>query len=540
MSTTTVAPRAGRHEGVGAGSAFTGVGGLIWLALRRDRIRLSVWVAILSLTMVYAPNAVKLAYPEEAQRLARVNLLKTPAGMMLGGPMFGGNETDLGAMMANELMLTLIVATSILSILTVIRHTRAEEESGAAELVQSSVVGRYSRTYAALTLVAAVNAVLAVTMTLGMAATGFAVIDTAGMCLGVIGVAMVFGAVAAVTAQLWRQARTATGAAMAVLALAALIRGIGDVIDNSGSAVSWFSPIAWAQQMRPFVDLRWWPFALLVALAAGLMALAAVLESRRQYDDGNIPATGERPNARAITSVFGLHLTLQRGQLIGWSVGLFLAGLTFGSMTKSLMDAAKGNELIARVLAQQGNNGVYTTMTQFLAAATTAYVVTAVLRVHGDEESGLGEAVLAGAVSRWRWLLAAVGSAVLGSAVLMFFAGLGNGLGAGLTLGEPDTVWRLTLAGLAYVPAIAVLAGIAAVAVAVRHPWIGWLAVTFVVTSLYLGALLRLPRWLIDLSPVGRTTVPTSVPVTALVVMVVAAIVLTALAGWIYRRRDAL
>jgi ABC-2 type transport system permease protein len=327
---------------------------------------------------------------------------------------------------------------------------------------------------------------------------------------------------------------------MAALALAALIRGIGDVIDNSGSAVSWFSPIAWAQQMRPFVDLRWWPFALLVALAVGLMALAAVLESRRQYDDGNIPATGERPNARAITSVFGLHLTLQRGQLIGWSVGLFLAGLTFGSMTKSLMDAAKGNELIARVLAQQGNNGVYTTMTQFLAAATTAYVVTAVLRVHGDEESGLGEAVLAGAVSRWRWLLAAVGSAVLGSAVLMFFAGLGNGLGAGLTLGEPDTVWRLTLAGLAYVPAIAVLAGIAAVAVAVRHPWIGWLAVTFVVTSLYLGALLRLPRWLIDLSPVGRTTVPTSVPVTALVVMVVAAIVLTALAGWIYRRRDAL
>ena len=56
-------------------------------------------------------------------------------------------------MMANELMLTLIVATSILSILTVIRHTRAEEESGIAELVLSSVVGRYARTYAALILV---------------------------------------------------------------------------------------------------------------------------------------------------------------------------------------------------------------------------------------------------------------------------------------------------------------------------------------------------------------------------------------------------
>ena len=513
---------------------------LLRLALRRDRIRLGVWISVLTLTMVYAPNAIKLAYPEEAQRLARVNLLKTPAGMMLGGPMFGGKETDLGAMMANELMLTLIVAASIMSILTVIRHTRAEEESGAAELVLSSVVGRYARTTAALILVGGANAILAVTMTLAMSATGFAVADTAAMCLGVTGVSMVFGAVAAVTAQLWRQARTATGAAMAVLALAVLVRGIGDVINNSGSALSWFSPIAWAQQMRPFVELRWWPLALLVVLALVLIALAAVLESRRQYDDGNIPSTGERPNAHPIKSVFGLHLTLQRGQTIGWSIGLFLSGLAFGSMTKSLLDAAEENELLARVLEAQGTDGVYTTMTQFLAAAATAYVVAAVFRVYGDEESGLGEAVLAGAVSRWRWLLSAVAAALLGSTVLMFFAGLGNGLGAGITLGDPQTVWRLTLAGLAFVPAMAVLAGVAALAVALRHPWIGWLAVTFVITSLYLGALLRLPQWLLDASPVGQTKAPTEYSVVALTVMAVVAVALTLVAGAIYRRRDAI
>ena len=72
-------------------------------------------------------------------------------------------------------------------------------------------------------IVGGVNAVLAVTMTLAMASTGFRVIDTAAMCLGITGVAVVFGAVAAVTAQLWRQARTATGAAMAGLAVAVLI-----------------------------------------------------------------------------------------------------------------------------------------------------------------------------------------------------------------------------------------------------------------------------------------------------------------------------
>ncbi|MGE2717693.1 ABC transporter permease [Mycolicibacterium litorale] len=520
-------------------SPYTGVAELIRLALRRDRVRLSVWIGLLTLMMVYAPNAVRLAYPDEPQRLARVNLMKTPAGMIMGGPMFGINETDLGAMMANELMLTLIVATSILSILTVIRHTRAEEESGAAELVLSSVVGRYARTTAALILVGAVNAVLTVTMTVAMAAAGFRVVDTFAMCVGVTAVSMVFGTVAAVTAQLWRQARTATGAAMGALALAALIRGIGDVIDNSGSALSWLSPIAWAQQMRAFVALRWWPLALLVAVTVGLIAVAAVLEKRRQYDDGTLPSRGDRPDAPPIRGVLGLHLTLQRGLTVGWGVGLFLGGLAFGSMTKSLIDAAETNELLARVLDAQGTDGVCTTMTQFLAAAASAYVASAVLRVHTDEQSGTGEAVLAGAVSRWSWLLSAVAAALIGATLLMAGAGLGNGLGAGLTLGEPVTIAQLTLAGLAFVPALAVVAGVAALAVAVRRPWVVWAVVAFIVVSLYLGALLRLPQWLLDASPVGQTTAPTEYPVRALVVMCVVAVAFMGLAGWLYRRRDA-
>ena len=50
---------------------------------------------------------------------------------------------------------------------------------------------------------------------------------------------------------------------------------------------------------------------------------------------------------------------------------------------------------------------------------------------------------------------------------------------------------------------------------------------------------LRLPQLLIDLSPVGQTTVPTDVPVGALAVMVAVAALITLLAGSVYRRRDA-
>ncbi|PEG39686.1 ABC transporter [Mycolicibacterium duvalii] len=508
-------------------------------ALRRDRLRLTVWLAVLTALVGYTPGALELAYPEEEQRWARVELLKTPAGTLMSGPVFGVNETALGTMLANELMLTLIVAASILAVLTVIRHTRAAEEDGSAELVLASVVGRHARTTAALTLAGAVNTTLAVTMTAALAATGLDVMNSAAMCVGVAAVAMVFAAVAAVTAQLWRTARAATGAALAVLALAVLVRGLGDVIDHSGSTLSWFSPIAWAQQMRAFVDVRWWPLVALIALAVGLVIVAGNLEQRRQYDDGTIASTGDRPHARPVGGVFGLHLVLQRGQMVGWSVGLFGAGLAFGSMTQSLLDAAVDNELIARMLNAEGTDGVHTAMSQFLAAAASAYAVATVLRVYADERCGLGEAVLARPVSRWRWLSTAVAASVLGSTVLMACAGLGNGLGAGLTVGAADTVLRLTGAGLAFVPALAVLAGVAAVAVALRQPWIGWLAVTFVVTSLYLAALLRLPQWLVDLSPVGRITAPQQLSAGTLMVMAALAVALTALAGFVYRHRDA-
>jgi len=521
-------------------AALTGWTQLTRFAFRRDRIRLSVWVGLLTLMMVYAPNAIALAYPEESQRQARVNLLKTPAGIMLGGPMFGGNETDLGVMMANELMLTLIVAASILAIQTVIRHTRAEEETGAAELVLSASVGRHARTVAALTVVGSTMALLTLTMTLAMASVGgFALADTAALCAGVTSVALLFGALAALAAQLWRQARTATGATLAVLGAAVLVRGAGDVLDNSGSALSWFSPIAWAQQMKPFVALRWWPLALLLGTSIVLIAVATALERTREYDDAVLTSSGHHADARPIHGVFALHLRLQRGQTISWALALFVAGAVFGSMTKSLLDAAKGNELLARVLSTQGTDGVYTTMTQFLAAATTAYVMSVTARLYRDEQSGLGEAILASAVSRWTWMLSAVGAALLGATILLACAGLGNGVGAALALGEPSTVGRLTLAALAYLPALLVVAGVSAISVAVRQPLVGWVAVTYIIVALYLGALLRIPQWLIDISPVSRITAPSSISASSLIAVAATGMALALVAGAFYRRRDA-
>lgn len=53
----TPASTATRHQAAPAASAVTGVAALARFALRRDRVRLSVWIAVLTLMMVYAPTA---------------------------------------------------------------------------------------------------------------------------------------------------------------------------------------------------------------------------------------------------------------------------------------------------------------------------------------------------------------------------------------------------------------------------------------------------------------------------------------------------
>ncbi|WP_081272049.1 ABC transporter permease [Mycobacteroides immunogenum] len=518
---------------------LTGISTLIVLALRRDRFRICMWVGWLTLLMTYTPLAFKSMYPTAADRMARVTMMKTPAGIIMGGPNFGINETDIGVMVANELMTVMIAAAAIMSILTVIRHTRAEEESGGAELVMSAVIGHQARTYAALIVVGLMNAVLAVAMTVALSAAGFDFANSLGISLGITGASMVFAGIAAVTTQLWRTSRASSGAAMAALAAAVVIRGLGDIIDNKGSALSWLSPLAWAQQMRPFVDLRWWPFLLLVGTTLGLMLTAHILEGHRQYDAGVLPSRGENPNAHEIKSLFGLNLQLQRGLLTGWGIGVFLGGMAFGSMAKSLRDSIDTNPLLARAFKSHGLDSIFATFNQVLAIAVTAYVVSAILKLAKDEQSGIAEAVLARAVSRWNWLLSAVAVTALGSALLMTIAGLGAGLGAASTLHEPDLVWRLALAGLAQIPALLVVCGIAAIAVSLRQSWIGWLVVAFSVGMLYAG-ILQLPSWLVKLSPVMRVSAPVEYPWLTMSLLVVIGSGLAAAAGEIYRRRDAI
>src|SRR5690606_25632339 len=165
-----------------------------------------------------------------------------------------------GAMMAQEMLSWLAIFVALMSILLMVRHTRAEEEAGRAELVRSAVVGRHAHTVAAPVVVGGGSVPLGVVTALGPGAAG---VSPRG--------AGVSAAPPAAPARLTEAGRGAGGRAGAAFAVAYLLRAAGEAMEVGGGFLPWLSPVGCAQQTRVYVDDRWWPLLLAVALTAGLI-----------------------------------------------------------------------------------------------------------------------------------------------------------------------------------------------------------------------------------------------------------------------------
>ncbi|NIK59235.1 ABC transporter permease [Kribbella shirazensis] len=525
---------------------FTATGDLVRFALRRDRVKLPIWVGAIGLGMLYAVSALPTVYATPEQRQVRARLMDSPAATMMSGPGYGLDNYTLGAMITNEMVLWLAVPAAMMSIFLVVRHTRAEEETGRAELVRSAVVGRYAAPLAALIVAVIANAGVALLTALAMISGDLSAADSFAVGLGLGLTGLVFAGVATVTAQLTEHARSASSLAMAVVGAAFLLRAIGDASQRGGNILSWLSPLAWTQQLRPFVDLRWWPLLLPVAFVAGAVGVAYALSGRRDVGAGLLPARLGRANAaQSLSTPFGLAARQQRASLIGWGTGLFVFALATGSLSDSVSEAVAENPEMGEVFRASGQDptdGFFGAMALFFALMIAAFAVTSVLRLKSEERTGHAEAALATAVSRRRWIGSWLGYTALASVVLLLISGLGVGLGAVTSGSDGGVVAEATVATLAFVPAVLMVVGVAAVLFGLRpgaSSW-AWLVVAYAFFFGFFGALLDLPDGFAKHSPFGHTTAMplSSIEALPLILLTAIAAVLTVAAGISFRRRD--
>ncbi|WP_051298985.1 ABC transporter permease [Arthrobacter castelli] len=548
MSATMTAPRrAHRSHRADGGGSLTGTGRLARFALRRDRIQIPVWAIALGGTIGYFLVVIPIAYPDPAALQTRAAIMKEPAGAMMAGPGYGLDNYTFGAMVSNELLGWLAVASALMSIFLVTRHTRDEEETGRAELIRANVVGRHAPLTAALITLAVANIAMGALLSAALIANDLAVADSLAIGAGVGLAGLVFGAVAAVTAQLSEHARAASGMAGAVLGLAYVLRGVGDAQEIGGSFLSWLSPIGWTQQTRAFVDLRWWPLLLCIALTAVLLVAAFLLAGRRDVGAGLMAAKRGRANATpALVHPAGLALRMERGSILGWAVGLFLTGLLTGSLGQGIVDSFESQPQLAEVFGGgSGGDLLRQTMASFLgffAMGVAVFAVVSVNRMRKEETEGRTGAVLATDITRPHWLLSTFAVTAVSSAVLLLVSGFGLGLGAGASIGEMSLAWDFTVASLAYWPIVLCFAGLAVLAYGVLRAGVWWvwiLLVGSILIGLY-GPVLNLPEAVLDAEPFGLVPqVPgAELEAAPLVWMSVVAIALTAAGTLAFRNRD--
>jgi polyether ionophore transport system permease protein len=527
-------------------STLSGTGAMIRFTLRRDRVRIPVWVLAISLSVLGSVASFKSTYPTAPDRQQRAAVLDNAVGKLFTGPGYGLDNYTYGAMTANEMLLYTALAVGLMSIFLVVRHTRAEEESGRAELIRATVVGRQAATVATLTVVGGANLVVGAVLAVGLPASLDELSGRGSLAFAasVAGVGLVFTGVAVVVAQLTVNARGALGISSLVLGAAYLVRSVGDL---GNGALAWLSPFGWATRTKAYVNERWWPLLLLVAAAAVLVGVAVRINAGRDLGAGLIAErSGPATASRLLGGPVGLAVRLQRVTLISWSVPLFALGLVYGGIAKEAAELYQDIDTLDDYLARIGAADVtdqYLAWTLFIAALiASGYAVQSALRVRGEESSQRAEVLLATPVSRWRFVGSHLVMAMGGSVVLLLAYGLGAGIASAIGAGDAGEFPRLVGGALAYAPALWVFAAAATAlfGLAPRAVGIAWGAFGALVFVGFVGPPLQLPDWVFNLSPVEHVPrMPvadfTLVP---LAVLTLVAVVLLA-AGLIgFRRRD--
>ncbi|OZF54742.1 ABC transporter permease [Rhodococcus sp. 14-2470-1b] len=487
---------------------MSGIFQLVRLFARRDRVAMPLWVLAIGLVPLLYAVSFEGLYPTVADRQAFYEATaQTPAELALVGPIFGA---DLGALVTwrSGILLTLV---PLAALLTVIRHTRAEEDAGRTELVGSTAVGRRDGLCAAMALAATGVLMTAVIAATALAASGFAVGGSVAFGLSIAAVGVVFVGVAAVAAQVGFNARAARGYAITVLAAAFVLRAVGDAgasgTSGSSGTLSWLSPIGWSSQLRPFADERWWVVVLPAVAATVAVGLAFTLASRRDLGAGLVAVRDGKPTS-SLQGVFGLAWRAQRGSLLAWTVGLGVIAAVLGSAADSVQGQLGGSAAIGDALSKFGGSSLVdsflATALSILGIGAAAMSVSSVLQAHGDEESSIAEIVLAGSVGRTRWLVSTVVFALGGPAVAMTVVGFAAGLPYGMSVGDVGSVLPGVLAGaMSQLPAVWILtaSGIVLFGFVPRFSVATWgLLAAFVMLG-QVGTVLGLPQMVLDLSP---------------------------------------
>ncbi|WP_298889534.1 hypothetical protein [uncultured Serinicoccus sp.] len=488
---------------------MTGLGSLVRLALRRSRWFYLAWV--LALTAVVPLTAAayeQIVDPGNADLLIATMTNNPTMRAMLGPPV---DLTSAGGFTVWRVGTFAAAMAGIMAVLGVVRSTRAEEEDGRTELLRSGATGRHAPLVAGVLVALLACAALGVAVAASMTAVGEPVAGSVAFGAGLALVGATFAGVGAVAAQLTASARTAKALGLWTLAAAYTLRAVADgSTDEAVRQLAWGSPVQWMALTRPYADERWWVLALPAVTAVVLLTLAVGLETRRDHGSGLWAARRGRAEAVASLATPGaLVRRLQRGQVIGWTIGLLLFALAMGSLSTAFDDMLEQVPQLRLIFQRMGGGAEQLVDAFFVALLSIVAVLIAVVavqlfsRLAAEEERGHAELVLSTGATRGRLLGAYLLVAALAPALMLVAVGAVMALNQARATGDWGIVAEVAGAGAALAPGGLLVLGIAVLlhGWAPRLAWLTWVVVAWSLVMVWVGAALDLPEWLTELTP---------------------------------------
>lgn len=544
IESAPIAPARGRDSDSGADLA---VGrrafGQLWIGA-------SVW----SLVFGGSAAASALNYVSSFPTIAARQQIAATTGKDTGFAVLLGPVSAVGTVGGYTVYKCFVFLTTIGAIwalLATTRLLRGEEDAGRWQLVLAGNTRASRATAATLTaLGAGVAVIFAGTTVIVMLAgrnskLGFGFGETALYGLSIAIAPAVFVGVGALTSQLGRTRRVATGLGACVFGVTFVVRMIAD----SGPQTRWLlwaTPFGWTELVRPFTRNDPWPLLPAAAAALALCVGASILASRRDVGDGVLSSADvSLPRAFGLRSPVGLAVRLERAVLGAWCVGAAVAAFALGVIAKVTTGTVPAS--FDNYLKKFGAHGSFLDQylgVAFLLLATTVALISAnqVGAASDEETSGRLVHVLAQPTDR-RMLFA--GRLVLSAAAILsasLLAGFAAWLGAA-TQGINAGLGPMIGAGLNVVPVSLVALGIGAAMLSVAPRAAVSTVYAVVIGSLVidlLGSTIPGIRWLEHVSLFHyMALVPAQdADARALVLTIAVAVALCVVATILFARRD--
>lgn len=502
VSSTSVTPK----------NTLAGYRKYLRFTLRHNLVRYLVWIGVVVFLIAYIGVYYKSMFDTQAKLDEFASVGASPGMVAMIGKI--SCMATIGGAVWTKIWMFTALTLGIGMVFQVTKGARADEENGRTEVFRSRPFGIHS------TLASVVSGALILCLVIGILSSLACIglkLDPAGT--GVTG-SIIFGlsitaigwlgvGIGALTNQLSASASLANSSGAIVIVVFYCMRMIGDMGDND--TLTWLSPIGWGEKMAPWAENRGWLIIPVILLTAALITAGFVIESRRDYGSGVLKDKKGRSEAKPLMRrSWGLILHLYKGSIIGWSIGLALAGLMFGSVTNSMLSLFSDADV--PMLKGSGIEALMGLLLCFIGLVSVVLPMLIMTGLRSDEAKGLTEAQLAGGISRSRLILERFVVGTIATALLLILGGASFGLSYGAVADDMSQIWRMAIDSLIYLPGIMAIMGVIVLLfgliprATIPVTWFIYGAMYFCVL---LSDALKLPEWAANMIPfIGTPRIP--------------------------------